>query len=285
MIPAHTPYWQETDSNPFRLSVKGDRVYGLGTNSGKLDFLLRMLSLSEVKEGSSAIRPVLVGGFGHFLKKEGARFFLKSTTSKIHSIVVSEPSNLKFNQNYSGTVVVKLILPFSEVEYEVRKKFFSDEVTATQTKIFHSEPHFSFHSEYQNEILQQIRNFIEKLPDNTVLLNLELGESPYLIPSEGLVEMDLSDTKEQDLKERFILVLETIEKLFDSKFSKYIKKYDLESFPSYNLGFVRTVKEGIEMEGCFYLTHGVDKERVKEWLKPLNQAGLKVENRSFSCRQ
>ncbi len=277
--PAPYSYWSATDSNPFRLSIQGERVFGLGANSGKLDFLTRIYALAAMSRDNPSLQ--LVGGYGHFLRKEGAKQFVKNLDGQVKLLVVSEPSSMEWNTNYSGRVVVRILLPFSETEKSIRKKYFSDEVTATQTKIFHAEPHFSFHANYKNEVLKQTQAFLEKLPSNSILLNIEWGDSPYLHPAEGMVEMDLSDSKEQDLKSRLLGVFESVEEIFDRRFSKYIKKYDLEDFPTYNLGFLRTIDEGIEIEGCFYLTHGVDLERVKTWLAPLSQQQAQINIQHF----
>lgn len=274
--------WRETDCNPYLATIKGDKIYGLGSASGKLCFLAKLFALSKLDKDWQKTSPLLVGGFGSYIDKEGAKFFLEDNTkSKIDAVLVSEPSSLNFVSDYGGSVIVKILLPFSKEEKSLRTHFFNDEVTSTQTKIFKGNPSFAFFNKEEEHIVKKIRDYLQKLPKNTAILNMEVGNSPYLIPSEGFLELDAISHPENEVKEKLLSFLDLLDKIFGERFKKYVSRYDLKNFPRYNLGFIRTTKEGVELEGCFFLTEGVSKDRVKDWLKLLSAAGVETSITKF----
>jgi acetylornithine deacetylase/succinyl-diaminopimelate desuccinylase-like protein len=281
--PGSYSQWQETDHNPFLSTIKGEKIYGLGSATGKLDFLIKMQALKDFSKNPQTLSPVLVGSFGKEENFSGARYFLSQYKRKIHGVIVGEPTDLQIVNQFSGSVIIQMELLFTEEEIVLRKKAVDEDITSTQTKIFRGRSCHASTPQFGKSAFLELKNYVEKLPSNTLLLSMESGTSPYIIPEEAILELDVGLAGIDSLRERFLVFLQKIDEVFHNRFTKYARRYDLKDFPPYNIGYVRTTEKGLELEGTFFLTDGVTKERVKDWIRSIESPNVKLSLTAFKA--
>jgi acetylornithine deacetylase/succinyl-diaminopimelate desuccinylase-like protein len=281
--PGSYSQWIETDHNPFLSTIKGEKIYGLGSATGKLDFLVKLQALSEFDVSCNKISPLLVGSFGKEDNFSGARFFISQYKNKIHGLLVGEPTELKIVNQFSGSVVIKMELLFTDQEKVLRKNVLEEEITSTQTKIFRGKSCHASTPQFGKSAFMELKNYIEKLPGNTLLLSIESGISPYIIPEEAILELEIGLNGIDSMHDRLLQFLKQVDEVFVNRFTRYTKRYNLKDFPSYNIGYVRTTDKGIELEGTFFLTDGVTKERVRDWITALESDHVKISLSAFKA--
>ncbi len=281
--PGSYSQWLETDHNPYLATIKGDNIYGLGSATGKLDFLSKLQAIAECEIKNGSISPVLVGSFGKEENFSGARYFLSQYKNKIHGIVVGEPSDLQIVNQFSGSVIIKMELLFTDEEIMLRRKSEEEDITSTQTKIFRGKSCHASTPEFGQSAFSELKKYIQKLPDNTLLLSIESGISPYIIPEEAILELDVGLSRKDTIKTRLLEFLQKIDTVFTDRFAKYAKRYNLKDFPPYNIGYVRTTDNSLELEGTFFLTDGITKERVKDWLQVIDVPNIKLSIAAFKA--
>ena len=120
--------WTETDGDPYRLTQKGDRWYGLGSADTKLDSLCKLFAVAEFKHQPLKRSVQLLGTFEEEVGGKGARYFVQSPEFKARFVACSEPSELKIIRAHKGYAVVKVRFnfpncpvipgPFEEVVFE-----------------------------------------------------------------------------------------------------------------------------------------------------------------------
>ncbi len=102
-------HWTMTENDPFRLTRRGDKLYGLGSADVKLDFLCKILAAREAKPWN---RPfVLVGSYGEERGLIGAAKLLKTKQIQPKFALVGEPSNLELIYAHKGHMGCVVSLP------------------------------------------------------------------------------------------------------------------------------------------------------------------------------
>jgi succinyl-diaminopimelate desuccinylase len=87
--------WTACGGNPFRATVDGDRIYGLGSADTKLDFLCKLKALEAFDTTPFRHGCALVGTFGEEVGLLGARALVDGGFFNFAHALVGEPSNLK----------------------------------------------------------------------------------------------------------------------------------------------------------------------------------------------
>lgn len=114
-VPSH---WASTGGDMFEPSVNAQTglLHGLGTNSGKLDFILKILAASRLK-AAELTRPVaVIGLFGEESRSTGLRTLVDQGDVP-GTALFSAPTNLDVWTHHPGCIAVKL-----EVERRVRHR-------------------------------------------------------------------------------------------------------------------------------------------------------------------
>ena len=103
--PGDSSAWTTTGGDPFRPTLDGDRLYGLGSADAKVDFICKATALSL--EHESLTRPVrLVGTFGEEIGMLGARWLVETGLTKgFARALVGEPSELAIVHAHKGYAV------------------------------------------------------------------------------------------------------------------------------------------------------------------------------------
>ena len=73
--------WTETDGDPFHATIKGEKIFGLGTADVKLDFLCKLKACERYAERKLKMPLYLVGTAAEEIGMLGAKFLIKSKSS------------------------------------------------------------------------------------------------------------------------------------------------------------------------------------------------------------
>ncbi|MBI4595368.1 MAG: M20/M25/M40 family metallo-hydrolase [Candidatus Tectomicrobia bacterium] len=117
--PAPANFWTETKGDPFRATLQGDKVFGLGSADVKLDFLCKVLAASTHSHKELKHPLTLVGSFGEESGLLGAKHLLQNEASAARPlpgpyVLVGEPTNLALAVAHKGYMVVILQIRLKE---------------------------------------------------------------------------------------------------------------------------------------------------------------------------
>ncbi|MCX7943828.1 MAG: M20/M25/M40 family metallo-hydrolase [Deltaproteobacteria bacterium] len=99
------PYsWQITDYDPYNMIVKGDNIYGLGTSSGKLDWLCMVEAARSISNKKFKRPFYIVATSGEHYGLVGAKIFTESKIAKPQYGIVGGPTKLKINYSAKGYI-------------------------------------------------------------------------------------------------------------------------------------------------------------------------------------
>jgi acetylornithine deacetylase/succinyl-diaminopimelate desuccinylase-like protein len=126
--PGPAELWTEANGQPFALTQRGDRLFGLGTADTKLDALCKLFAAREFRGRQLRRSLQLLGTFGEEVGVKGARHFVSTPQFQARFACCSEPSELVIIRAHKGYGVVRIELemlsapevsgPFEEVRFE-----------------------------------------------------------------------------------------------------------------------------------------------------------------------
>ncbi|MBI2082192.1 MAG: M20/M25/M40 family metallo-hydrolase [Deltaproteobacteria bacterium] len=107
-VPAGDPaLWTETSGKPFQATIKGDKIYGLGSADTKLDFLCKLKAIEEVGVKNIKIPLCLVGSYGEERALAGIKELRLSGRVKPRFALIGEPSELKPVLKHKGILYMQ----------------------------------------------------------------------------------------------------------------------------------------------------------------------------------
>ncbi|HSA59091.1 MAG TPA: M20/M25/M40 family metallo-hydrolase [bacterium] len=101
--------WTETGGDPYRATIQGDKIYGLGSADTKLDFLCKLLAIEQVGLQNVTVPVVLVGTFGEERSLAGARLLLDGALMKPKFALIGEPCELKAVVAHKGILYMRAV--------------------------------------------------------------------------------------------------------------------------------------------------------------------------------
>ncbi len=106
-----------TETSPFSLAQKGDKLFGLGSADTKLDALCKLIAAREYKGRPLRRSLQLLGTYEEEVGAKGAKAFCKSDHFTARFAACSEPSELVIIRAHKGYAVVELevVLPETPV--------------------------------------------------------------------------------------------------------------------------------------------------------------------------
>lgn len=109
--PGEAALWTECDGDPFIAALKRDRIYGLGAADTKLDFVAKVMALTDIDAPRRNVS--LVGTFGEEHGLVGAKEIAESGILPRGGMAfVGEPSHLEVITAHKGLMVFELRLRF-----------------------------------------------------------------------------------------------------------------------------------------------------------------------------
>lgn len=267
--------WTETDHNPFKASINGDKIYGLGSASAKLDFLCKLKAFSEIGSKNFKYNPTLVASYGAEEGFIGSQELVNTSVIKPKFAIVGEPSNLKIITSSSGKAIVDIFIPFSDKELELRNKT-ENEVTSTQTKIFRGKAAHSSTPHLGSSAFDNLMKYLKQLPDGIMLVGVDAGISHSTVPSDAVLELDLGTYPDDHMGVKLIDAVKRLEDLANLEFGKHLVENFSEQVPTYTIGRVKTETKGIRLLVSFFLPPSLGIESFKSWTERLKSKDCQV---------
>lgn len=117
----HLPHlWSETQGSPYTPTIKDRKIFGIGANQGKVDFLCRIFAGSELLEQRHKIPLYLVGVSAFHSGLLGSKYTLESLMVNPKQVVSYAPTDLKWAKSTSGQVSYEIELETPSYEKDSR---------------------------------------------------------------------------------------------------------------------------------------------------------------------
>ena len=115
--PGELDAWTATGGDPFRPTVEGDALFGLGSADAKVDLVCKAAALEQVDRGRLR-RPIrVVGTFAEEIGLLGARHFVERGGARgFRYALIGEPSELVGIRAHKGYAVFEATLSLTRVE-------------------------------------------------------------------------------------------------------------------------------------------------------------------------
>lgn len=269
--------WTKTGANPFHASIYTDpsdsseTLYGLGAASAKLDFLCKLQALIELGPREWKVPPVLVGTFGEETGMHGAVRLIRKKKISASMALISEPTEMKLVCAGKGFAGVEIEVPFSDDEKEMRRRHDMSDGSSSQTKMFKGKAAHSSSPEAGESAVAKMVDYLSKLPDGIVIMEMEGGVSFNTIPSHSMLEIDLAGGLKDTIGPKIARITSALSQL-ETEFAKYVDRDFDPAVPTLNIGIVKTFEDFIKLSGCCRLPPSVTDEVYQGWMEILRSA-------------
>lgn len=187
--PGDPRLWSRTGRDPWRLTQRGEKLYGLGVADTKLDLLCKILAVSSVGPKNLKRPVILLGTFGEESGLRGAARFCQGEIPKPQMALVGEPSELSLVTRHKGLTVVELSFLSRGLHRPSRSEWVYE--IAFRGKAAHS----STPALGVNALEESLRFFqgIEKRFPKIRLLSWSGGTAHNIIPAGATLRFSLGD--------------------------------------------------------------------------------------------
>lgn len=269
--PGNYSLWTKTMSNPFKASIYGSEIYGLGTACAKIDFLCKITAAQKLLT-SKLKRPFAIAGtFGEQLGMIGAVKLIRNKLVNPEFALVGEATDMKLIYEGAGITMVEVTIPFSDKEKKYHKHSNNNEGSTTQSKMFRGQPGLGVQLGLKNNAIVDMFNYISDLSEGVVVMSMDGGVSPNTIPDTAFLELDLVGGFENAITQKISRLLGAL-KDFEQQFALYPAKGFEPDVCTLNIGAIRTFKDGIKVEGSCRVLPPVPEEVAESWLENLRRA-------------
>jgi len=267
--------WTRTGANPYAASIYQengtDVLYGLGSADTKLDFLCKLYALNDLRGRAWKLPPVLVGTFGEETGMNGAIKLIRKKMISAKMALVGEPTNLIPVCAGKGFAAVEIEIPFSEEEKELRAEHDVSDASTTQSRMFVGKAaHSSSPQAGESAILKMI-DYLTKLPDGLLLMEMEGGVNYNTVPSSAVLEIDTVANVRETIGSKIARIMKAISEV-EKDFLNYSDPGFNPAVPTLNIGQVRTYEDIVKFKGCCRLPPSVSNEIYERWMETLRKA-------------
>ncbi|MBI2982094.1 MAG: M20/M25/M40 family metallo-hydrolase [Deltaproteobacteria bacterium] len=258
-VPSGNPaLWTETGGDPYNPTIKGDKIFGLGSADTKLDFLCKLKALEEVGVKNLKIPLCLVGSYGEERALAGIKELRRSERVHPRFALVGEPSEVKPVLKHKGILYMRAIFdspphpgPLPQGERDLRKMTFSGKAAHGST------PHLG-----ENAIFKAFAWLFEEQKKNPLLQLIESngGSVHNIVPESCTLKTAVGKKpcpRIEFLKTFWRLYQEALETLRDG----VDPLFDPPNTTG-NVGVLRTQEDRIEMEFDFRLIPKTDGDNL-----------------------
>ncbi len=277
--PGHFGLWKKNGFNPFDAVIIDGCIYGLGAADVKLDFLCKLEALKKLKTKKFLkLKPVLVGTFGEETGMQGALKLIRKNKISAKYALVGEPSNLNIIHAAKGFATVEIRIPLSQSEITYKTKRDLLESTSTQSKIFSGKSAHSSTPHLGENAIVKMFDYLQKMPENMVLVEVDGGTRYNSIPNQAMVELDFSSHVENLALQKINNIYEVIKKVQAEM--ELIKDLEFEpSFSTLSIGIIRTFEDTILIGGSCRILPNVTQDHYEKWMELIKSVCEK--NHSF----
>lgn len=266
--PGNYAFWTKTGANPFNASIYQDAIYGLGAAEVKLDFLCKLTALAKLKDEKFKITPVLAGTYGEELGMAGAVKLLRK--KKVHATIalVGEPTGMRLLYAGKGFAVVDIEIPFSQEELAFRKEHDASERSSSQSKVFLGKAAHSSSPQYGESAILKMLQYLSRLPDGIVVMDLDGGVNFNTIPSQAVLEFDMAGGLKDTIAKKITHLSRAVEEL-EKDFLNYTDSAFTPGYSTLNIGMIRTHDDHIKFSGCCRIPPSVNEATYERWMEQL----------------
>ncbi|MCB0368387.1 MAG: M20/M25/M40 family metallo-hydrolase [Bdellovibrionales bacterium] len=257
--------WNKTELNPFYASIIDNNIYGLGAADVKLDFLVKAKVLSEfVNHPNFKLPPVLVATFGEETGMQGALKLIRKNKINPKYALIGEPTNLTVANAGKGFVSVEIQIPFSESEIQYRSEHNLRESTSTQSKVFHGKSAHSSTPHLGDSAIIKMLDYLQHLPDSVAIMEIDGGNNYNTVPSHAFLELDLTPIM-NPINSKITTIYKAIKDL-ENEFKKIQDSSFSPSYPTLNIGLIRTFQDHILISGSGRILPTITQEVFDKWM-------------------
>ncbi len=270
--PGNFALWTRTGANPFKATVYGGAIFGLGAADTKLDFLCKLEAIRRMhKAGRRYRKPfVLVGTYGEEAGMAGAVRLMRQKKVRARWALVGEPTDLKIVNAGKGIAFVEVSIPFSPQEKEYRLRHDLAESASTQSRIFTGTAAHSSSGETENNAIRKMLTYLTKLPDSLVIMEAQGGINPTTIPEEAFLEIDMIGGIRHPVARRISELYKAMCSL-EAEF-KSVRDDDFDPpYTTLNIGEIRTRDEDVLVRASVRIPPAVNEKIYKQWMERLGQ--------------
>ncbi len=270
--PGHFPLWKKNHFNPFDAVIEDQKIYGLGTAEVKLDFLCKLLALAHFKNiNFKKLSPVLIGTFGEETGMQGALKLIRKNKIQAKYALIGEPSQFQIINAAKGFATVEMRIPFSQEEIDYKKNKLLSESTSTQTKVFFGKTAHSSTPHLGESAAVKVLEYLDKLPDNMVIVEIDAGTRFNMIPHQAMVELDIATSfKDPIIKKINYLYKATLQVQNQMKDVQDDQFEPLHS--TLTIGVIRTFDDHILIGGSCRILPNVKQEDYEKWMNNIQTA-------------
>lgn len=269
--PGNFSLWKKNDFNPYDAVIEDSKIYGLGAAEVKLDFLCKLNALIKLKEKKfTSLKPVLVGTFGEETGMQGALKLIRKNKISAKYALIGEASDLKIIQAAKGFAVVEIRIPISEDEKKYKISRNQAESATTQTKLFSGKSAHSSTPHLGESAIENMFEFLQKMPENMVLIEADGGTRFNMIPSQAMVELEtVSYVKDLCLVKlnKIYRVLKEVE----ADMKQFQDKEFEPNFSTLSVGIIRTFEDHLLLGGSCRILPNITQEQYESWMAKIQK--------------
>lgn len=267
--PDNFSLWKKNDFNPFEAVIEDGKIYGLGAAEVKLDFLCKLNALKAVKDKPfGSLKPVLIGTFGEETGMQGTLRLIRKNKLNAKYAVLGETTDMKIVNASKGFAIVEIRIPISRDEQKYKEERLKLESVTTETKLFSGLSSHSSTPHLGDNAIQKMLDFLQKMPENIVLIEADGGTRFNMVPNQAMVELDITS----HVKDPSIIKLNKIYRVLQ-EVENDMKQLTDDSFePTHStlsIGLIRTADDCIKIGGSCRILPNITQEQYEIWMKKI----------------
>ncbi|MEW6056026.1 MAG: M20/M25/M40 family metallo-hydrolase [Bdellovibrionota bacterium] len=195
--PGIRSHWTETGGDPFKATIKGDKIYGLGSADVKLDFLCKLKALERYRERKLKMPVYLVGTAGEEIGMLGAKFLIKSVALNPKYVVVGEPSELAVIYAHKAFAVYQISILYNQLERDAKGYNTRIELSCFGKSAHGSYPHLG------DNAIKRMLSVVSRIKEANFqarLTKIVGGDSVNKVPDTASVEFYVSSGSFDDFR-------------------------------------------------------------------------------------
>ncbi|MBI3544435.1 MAG: M20/M25/M40 family metallo-hydrolase [Deltaproteobacteria bacterium] len=195
--PGIRTHWTETGGDPFKATIKENRIYGLGSADVKLDFLCKLKAIERYRERKLKMPIYLVGTAGEEIGMLGAKFLIKSLALNPKYVIVGEPSELAVIHAHKAYVVYQVGVGYTQLERDAKGYNTRIELHCFGKSTHGSYPHLG------DNAIKRMLSVVRKIKEANFQIRLTKitgGDSVNKVPDTASVEFYIPSSSFDDFK-------------------------------------------------------------------------------------
>lgn len=274
--PGSFSLWKKNSFNPFDAVIEDGKIFGLGAAEVKLDFLCKLKALIDLKDCHfKNLKPVLVGTFGEESGMQGALKLIRKNKINAKYALIGEPTNLNIVNSAKGFATVEIKIPISIEEQKHKSEKLISESTSTQTKLFSGRSAHSSTPHLGESAAVKMFEFLNQMPDQIVIVDIDSGTRVNTIPNQAMVELDASAQIQQTSIRKINFLFRAMSVVQEKM--KIVTDADFEPMHStLSVGIIRSHAEHIFIGGSCRILPSVSQDIYESWMNLIHNACVEV---------